>query len=89
MTDQPQVSGFILVHPRSGGDVHFGPFATAEEALDWLFEVGRDNNVRAYLLPLINPAAPPEYFWDMAPHVDPEDLIKPICERLDLRAQMC
>jgi hypothetical protein len=25
----------------------------------------------------------------MAPHVDPEDLIKPICERLDLRAQMC
>jgi hypothetical protein len=82
--NQPQVSGFIVMHSRATDTVCFGVFPTLEAVDEWMSTIGRPAGVSGYCVPLINPQAPPEHFWWIPPDVNPADLTRPISERTDL-----
>lgn len=60
---QPNVGGWALVHCRDVDMVYFGPFATIEEAEEWLRDVGEDRGVRPHLVPLVSPTSNPRNIW--------------------------
>lgn len=78
---QPQASGFIIIHTRATDRVFFGPFATVEEASEWLDTVGRRNGVSGGIDYLMNPHGDPQDFWWIPDNVHPSETIKPKQER--------
>lgn len=79
--DEPQVSGFIIIHSRMGGDVIFGPFATLDELHKWVEEVGIPNRVAGAIKPLMNPKANPRNFWWIPDDIPWEETLKPEKDR--------
>ena len=64
MTVSPQLGGWILYHVRATDVVCFGPFASTEEAEQWMRDVGNDHRVRGLLIPLVSPASDPMSIWN-------------------------
>ena len=79
---EPQVSGFILEHPRTGYDrVYFGPFKTMGEISEWMNTVGYHNRVSPAVYPIMNPHGDPADFWYIGNDVSHEEMLKPKGER--------
>lgn len=80
-SNEPQVSGFMIVHTRATDRVYFGPFKTVEEIYEWMEKVGVPHHVSGSIYPLMNPQGDPEDFWYIPNDMPWEELIRTKKER--------
>ena len=80
-SNEPQCSGFIVVHTRATDRVYFGPFKTREELGEWLDTVGYAYRVSGAVYPIMNPQGDPEDFWYIPNDMPLEETLKPKKDR--------
>lgn len=81
-SNEPQVWGFVIEHPRTGYDrVYFGPFRTRDELSQWMQTVGRKHGVSGAVYPIMNPYGDPADFWWIPNDMPWDETLKPKKDR--------
>lgn len=64
IADTNRIGCWIYLHTRAYDTVHFGPFATHDELVEWLNTVGKAYGVSGMAIPIVNPESEPTRFWE-------------------------
>lgn len=62
--DTARIGCWLFVHTRAYDTVHFGPFPTYEELLEWLDTTGKGYGASGIAVPVVSPSSEPARFWD-------------------------